>query len=74
MLLLASLGARERSRTLVAQDGAIWIWPGILLTLKRGGEIVPVSDEIIRFWITRLHGPNALYKTSHQVSRVQRSS
>ncbi|WP_020177069.1 hypothetical protein [Methyloferula stellata] len=61
---LASLGALERSRTLVAQDGAIWIWPGILLTLKRGGggEIVPVSDEVMRFWITRLHGPEALYK------------
>jgi len=62
MLGLASLGARERLRTLIAQDGAVWIWPGILLTLRRGVEIVPVAEEIIRFWVTRLHGPEALYK------------
>jgi len=62
MRLLASLGARERCRTLVAQDGAVWIWPGIHFTLRRGGEIVPVAGETIRFWVTRLHGPEALYK------------
>jgi hypothetical protein len=62
MRLLASFGARERCRTLVAQDGAVWIWPGIHLTLQRGGEIVPVVGETIRFWVTRLHGPEALYK------------
>jgi hypothetical protein len=33
-----------------------------LLTLRRGVEIVPVAEEIIRFWVTRLHGPEALYK------------
>ena len=71
MRLLASLGARERCRTLVAQDGAVWIWPGISLTLRRGAEIVPVSNEIVRFWITRLHGPEALYKDlSSAVSRA----
>lgn len=52
----------ERSRTLVARADAVWIWPGIPLTLRRGIEIVPVAAETIRFWITRLHGPDALDK------------
>lgn len=52
----------ERSRTLVATGDTVWIWPGIPLTLWRGTEILPVDAETIRFWITRLHGPEALDK------------
>ncbi|TAL80287.1 MAG: hypothetical protein EPN75_07910 [Beijerinckiaceae bacterium] len=66
MLHVALGWPRERgpdcSRTLVAQGGAVWIWPGIPLTLRHGGEILPVASEAIHFWITRLHGPDALYK------------
>ena len=49
----------ERPRTLVVSNGAVWIWPGIPLTMRRGAEIVPVADATIRFWISRLHGPEA---------------
>lgn len=49
-----------RSRTLVASGDAVWIWPGIALTTRRGAEIVPVADATIRFWVSRLHGPEAL--------------
>ncbi len=50
----------EHSRTLVASHGAVWIWPGIPLTMRRGTEIVPAPEATIRFWISRLHGPEAL--------------
>ena len=43
----------EHPRTLVAKGDAVWIWPGIPLTLQRGTEILPVDAETIRFWITR---------------------
>ncbi|WP_297299252.1 hypothetical protein [uncultured Methylovirgula sp.] len=52
----------ERPRTLVASNGAVWIWPGIPLTMRRGAEIVPVADGTIRFWIALLHGSDALHK------------
>jgi hypothetical protein len=52
----------ERSRTLVAKGRTVWIWPGIPLTSLRGGEIIPADAETIRFWVTRLHGPEALDK------------
>jgi hypothetical protein len=61
MQSLALHGARERLRTLAVRRDAIWMWPGIPLTLRRGTEIVPIADEVINFWITRLHGPDALY-------------
>lgn len=52
----------ERSRTLVAKGDAVWVWPGIPLTLRRGTEVIPVAAEKIRAWLTRLHGPEALDK------------
>lgn len=50
----------EQPRTLVASGEAVWIWPGIALTTRRGVEIVPVTDATIRFWVSRPHGPEAL--------------
>lgn len=50
----------ERCRTLVACGGAVWIWPGIPLTVRRGAEIVPLPDATISFWVSRLHGPEVL--------------
>lgn len=59
----------ERSRTLVAKYGAVWIWPGILLAMRRGGAIAPVADATIRFWVSRLHGPEALDRSlSHAIA------
>lgn len=52
----------EACRTLVVQADTVWIWPGIPLTLRRGTEILSVAAETIRFWIIRLHGPEALDK------------
>ncbi len=70
---LALHGSRERPCTLVVQRDAIWMWPGIPLTLRRGSEIVPIAGEVINFWITRLHGPDALYTDSlTAVSRTAR--
>ncbi|HTJ02209.1 MAG TPA: hypothetical protein VL492_05415, partial [Methylovirgula sp.] len=54
--------APERPRTLVAKGRTVWIWPGIPLTSQCGGEIIPANTETIHFWITRLHGPEALDK------------
>ena len=48
-----------RARSLLACAGAVWIWPGVLLTEKRGASSVPVAADVARFWISRLHGPAA---------------
>lgn len=47
------------ARTLLALAGGVWMWPGILLTEKRGATCVPVAADVACFWITRLHGPDA---------------
>ncbi|MGH6838395.1 MAG: toxin glutamine deamidase domain-containing protein [Methylocella sp.] len=36
------------------------MWPGIPLTEKRGAACVPIAADAARFWITRLHGPEAI--------------
>jgi hypothetical protein len=64
---LAAIGvartrAQERARSLVAKGGAVWTWPSIPLTVPQGATIVPVNAEAIRFWISRLHGPEELDK------------
>jgi hypothetical protein len=48
------------ARTLLARLGHVWMWPGIPLTEKRGAACVPVAADAARFWITRLHGPDAI--------------
>jgi hypothetical protein len=62
--------ASARHRTLVVSRGAVWLWPGIALTYRRGDQIITLSAETIKFWITRLHGPDALYKEcAHFIAR-----
>jgi len=56
--LRQSAGARSCAGA-TRHAGAVWIWPGIALTEKLGTAIVPVGAEVARFWITRLHGPEA---------------
>ncbi len=68
-------GLRERAaarpRTLIASHGKVWLWPGIALTARRGDQIVAASGETIQFWITRLHGPDALYTEAvHCIGRA----
>ncbi|MGH6839645.1 MAG: hypothetical protein ACREDT_12775 [Methylocella sp.] len=53
-------GARVAARKLLARLGHVWIWPGIPLTEKRGAACVPIATDDARFWITRLHGPEAI--------------
>jgi hypothetical protein len=53
--------ARMAARTLVARADHVWMWPGIPLTEKRGAACVPIAADAARFWITRLHGPEANY-------------
>jgi hypothetical protein len=55
----ARAGAPPRARSLLARAGAVWIWPGVPLTEKRGAACVPVVANVARFWISRLHGPAA---------------
>jgi hypothetical protein len=33
------------------------MWPGIPLTERRGAACDPVAADVVRFWISRLHGP-----------------
>jgi len=35
------------------------MWPGIALTERRGAACVPIAADVARFWISRLHGPEA---------------
>ncbi len=50
------------TRTLVAHQRGVYIWPGIALTVQRGAEIIPIADAAIRFWIALLHGSAAIHK------------
>ena len=58
-LVFGNLRAPALAPVLRAHAGAVWIWPGIALTEKLGTAIVRVGAEVARFWITRLHGPEA---------------
>jgi hypothetical protein len=51
--------ARMAARTLLVRASGVWMWPGIPLTERRGAACVPVAPDVARFWITRLHGPQA---------------
>ena len=51
--------ARMAARTLLARAGGVFMWPGIALTERRGAACVPIAADIARFWISRLHGPEA---------------
>jgi hypothetical protein len=59
MHALVSGKARVPARTLLARAGGVFMWPGIALTEKRGAASVPIAAEVARFWISRLHGPEA---------------
>jgi hypothetical protein len=51
--------ARVAARTLLAWAGGVFMWPGIALTERRGAASVPIAADVARFWISRLHGPEA---------------
>jgi hypothetical protein len=51
--------ARMAARTLLARAGGVFMWPGIALTERRGAACVPIAADVSRFWISRLHGPEA---------------
>ncbi|MGH6845665.1 MAG: hypothetical protein ACRECU_13330 [Methylocella sp.] len=59
MHALVSGKTRMAARTLLARAGGVWMWPGIALTEKWGAACIPVAADVARFWITRLHGPEA---------------
>jgi hypothetical protein len=60
MHVLVAGKARVAARTLLARADGVWMWPGIALTEKHGAACVPVAADVARFWITRLHGPEAI--------------
>jgi hypothetical protein len=59
MRALVSGKARVAARPLLARAGGVWMWPGIALTERRGAASVPIAADVGRFWISRLHGPEA---------------
>ena len=59
MHALVSGKARIGARTLLARAGGVFMWPGIALTERRGAACVPIAADVARFWISRLHGPEA---------------
>jgi hypothetical protein len=61
MHALVSGKARIAARMLLARADHVWMWPGIPLTERRGTARIPVAADVARFWITRLHGPEANY-------------
>jgi hypothetical protein len=48
--------SRERPRTLIAKDGAVWMWPGIPLAIKQDGTVQPLPREWVGPWVSALHG------------------
>ena len=48
--------SREGPRTLIAKDGAVWIWPGIPLAMEQDGAIQPLPRRWVRSRIRALHG------------------
>ena len=48
--------ARVPARTLLARAGGVFMWPGIA---SQGAACIPVAANVARFWISRLHGPEA---------------
>jgi hypothetical protein len=52
----AAAMAGGRARTLLATAEAVFLWPGIPLTEKYEGFIVPMPQGWVRYWTARLHG------------------
>jgi hypothetical protein len=55
----ATDAARVPARTLLAAAEGVFLWPGIPLTEKRHGFIVPLPQRWVRYWTGRLHGAQA---------------
>ncbi|HTV32689.1 MAG TPA: hypothetical protein VME69_06255 [Methylocella sp.] len=54
--MIGKAGTPLRARTLFVNEGAVRLWPSIALTEKRGAVTVPLAADVLRFWISRLHG------------------
>ena len=46
-----------RPRILLAKASAVWLWPGISLTERRGVTVQPISPDSMRFWLSKFLGP-----------------
>ena len=46
-----------RPRLLLAKASAVWLWPGIPLTERRGATVQPISPDAMRFWLSKFLGP-----------------
>ena len=49
--------ASTRARLLLAKASAVWLWPGIPLTERRGATVQPISPDAMRFWLSKFLGP-----------------
>ncbi|GGF45847.1 hypothetical protein GCM10011611_60360 [Aliidongia dinghuensis] len=52
--------APARHWLLIAKAGTVWLWPGIPLTERRGGTIRPIPPDALRFWLSKLMGPEVV--------------
>jgi len=46
-----------RPRLLLAKASAVWLWPGIPLTERRGVTVQAISADDTRFWLSKFLGP-----------------
>lgn len=46
-----------RPRLLLAKTSAVWLWPGIPLSERRGRTIQPISPDAMRYWLSKFLGP-----------------
>ena len=46
-----------RPRLLLAKASAVWLWPGIPLTERRGTTVLPISPDAMRFWLSKFLRP-----------------
>jgi hypothetical protein len=46
-----------RPGLLLAKASAVWLWPGIPLTERRGATVLPISPDAMRFWLSKFLGP-----------------
>jgi len=49
-----------RPRPLLAKASAVWLWPGIPLTERRGVTVQTISPDAIRFWLSKFLGPETV--------------
>ncbi len=56
---------RQSSPTLLARDGAVWLWPGVPLAARLERRFQPLPRDWVNFWVSRLHAFEADWRALH---------